>query len=131
MVYKILADSVVILHFAFIVFALLGGLLILWRNWFIFIHLPAALWSAIVEFNGWICPLTPLENQFLNLSGRSNYQGGFVDYYLLPIIYPAGLTRQDQVILGFLAILVNFCIYAFVYWRKRKVRHSKLKGIKP
>lgn len=120
MIYKILADSVVIFHFVFIVFALLGGLLILWRTWFIIIHVPTAIWIALIEFKGWICPLTPLENQLLKLSGSSGYQGGFVDHYLLPVIYPAGLTHQVQVILGSLAILVNFGIYAFVYWRKRK-----------
>ena len=125
MIYKILADSVVIFHLLFIIFALLGGLLILWRSWFVFVHLPTVVWITLIEFAGWICPLTPLENHLRNLSDSSAYPGGFIDHYLLPIVYPAGLTPHIQVILGLLAILVNVVIYIFVCWRKRKTRNMK------
>lgn len=130
MLYKLLAEAVIILHFAFIMFAILGGLLILWRNWVIYIHLPAVVWGAVVEIKGWVCPLTPLENQLMRLSGDSGYANGFIDHYLLPIIYPAGITHQIQVILGILVILINTGIYAFVYWRKSRPNHPIPKGNK-
>ncbi|TQV88476.1 DUF2784 domain-containing protein [Aliikangiella coralliicola] len=114
MLYRILADIVVIIHLFFILFVLFGGLLVLWRRWLCFIHLPAFLWGVLLEFNGWICPLTPLENM-LRISGNSaGYSGGFVEFYVLPVIYPTGLTHDIQLLLGAFTLLVNGGIYAYV-----------------
>ena len=95
MVYRLLADSIVILHFLFIVFALLGGFLFFWRKWTILLHLPTAIWICVIEFGGWICPLTPLENRLRLAGGAAGYKGEFVEHYLIPIIYPPDLTRSS------------------------------------
>ncbi len=121
MIYRFLADFVVILHLVFIGFALLGGLLILWRRWAIWLHLPAAIWAGVVEFKGWICPLTPLENHLRRAGGAAGYGGGFVERYLIPVIYPEELTQELQITLGCIAIGVNLVIYGFV-WFNVKVR---------
>ena len=121
MVYRLLADSIVILHFLFIMFALLGGFLFFCLKWTILLHLPTAIWICVIEFRGWICPLTPLENR-LRLAGAAGYKGGFVEHYLIPIIYPPGLTREIQLILGGLAMGVNLAVYFFVIrsWKSGK-----------
>ena len=108
-----LADLVVALHAAFVVFVVLGGLLVLrWRRaaW---VHLPAAAWGAWIEFSGRICPLTPLENHYRRLGGQARYQGGFIDHSILPVLYPHGLTRAAQLVLGVLVVAFN----AWIYWR--------------
>ena len=115
-IYSVLADALVIFHLIFIVFGLLGGLLVLWRKWFAFLHLPAAIWIAIIEFQGWICPLTPLENEFRKLANEVGYDGGFVEYYVIPIIYPSGLTSELQFVLGCVAIAINVLVYLFVVY---------------
>lgn len=122
MVYRLLADLVVVFHLLFILFGLFGGLLGLWRTWMLFLHLPALVWIALIEFTGWICPLTPLENQLRIAGGDAGYHGGFIEHYLIPIIYPPGLTPQIQIILGLVAIGINIAIYAFVLsrWASRK-----------
>ncbi len=122
MVYRLLADSIVILHFLFIVFALLGGFLFFWRKWTILLHLPTAIWICVIEFRGWICPLTPLENRLRLAGGAAGYKGGFVEHYLIPSIYPPGLTREIQLILGGLAMGVNLAVYFFVIrsWKSGK-----------
>ena len=122
MVYRLLADSIVILHFLFIVFALFGGFLFFWRKWTILLHLPTAIWICVIEFRGWICPLTPLENRLRLAGGAAGYKGGFVEHYLIPIIYPPGLTREIQLILGGLAMGVNLAVYFFVIrsWKSGK-----------
>ncbi|WP_319554366.1 DUF2784 domain-containing protein [uncultured Vibrio sp.] len=117
MIYRTLADLVVILHLLFIIFALLGGLLVLWRVYMLFVHIPAALWVALISFKGWICPLTPLENQLRNAAGSEGYPGGFVEHYLIPVIYPAGLRFDVQVLLALVAVGVNIVIYGLVYHR--------------
>jgi len=119
---RIAADLVVLLHFLFIVFGLLGGLLALRWRWVLFLHFPAAVWISLIEFQGWICPLTPLENHFRELAGSGGYAGGFLEHYLLPLIYPPGLTRELQVILGLLALTVNLVIYALVWRHYRRSR---------
>ncbi|MDV3239414.1 MAG: DUF2784 domain-containing protein [Gammaproteobacteria bacterium] len=109
----VLADLVVLLHLAFILFVMLGGLLVLrWRR-LMWLHLPVVVWGAAIEFVGWICPLTPLENRLRAAAGEAGYSGGFIEHYLIPLIYPAGLTRELQWLLGALVLLVN----AAVYWR--------------
>ena len=121
MFYRLLADLVVVAHLVFILYALFGGLCGLWRKWSLFVHLPAATWIAIIEFQGWICPLTPLENRLRSAGGSSGYEAGFVDHYLIPIIYPPGLTRTAQFMLGGVAIALNLAVYIFVVhrWRRR------------
>ncbi len=120
MIHTLLADMVVIFHLVFIIFALLGGLLILWRRWAIWLHLPAAIWIGVVEFKGWICPLTPLENYFRRAGGAAGYEGGFVERYLIPIIYPEKLTRDFQMVLGAAAITVNLIVYGFALFKSGK-----------
>ncbi len=122
MLYRLLADFLVILHLLFILFGLLGGLLFFWRRWTILLHLPSAIWICLIEFQGWICPLTPLENRLRLAGGAAGYEGGFVEQYLIPIIYPPGLTRDIQLVLGGLAIGLNVAVYFFVIrsWKSRK-----------
>jgi len=113
-----LAGLVVGLHLLFIVFAVGGGLLALRWSWMPWLHLPALAWSATVEFTGWICPLTPLENALWRAAGAAGYSGGFIERYLLPVIYPGELTRELQFVLGGLLLLINVGVYGMV-WRRR------------
>jgi hypothetical protein len=113
--YPLLADLVVLVHAAFVLFVVLGGLLAArWRG-LAWIHLPAAIWAAIVEFFGWVCPLTPLENWLRQKGGESGYGSDFVARYILPTLYPAELTRELQIALGVLVILINLAIYAWIF----------------
>lgn len=115
------ADAVVVFHLLFILFALLGGLLV-WRwRCLVWLHVPAAMWGVLVELMHWPCPLTPLEQSLRQVAGQAGYRGGFVEHYLLPIIYPAGLTPQIQVVLGLIVLLLNGLIYAAILkqrWRR-------------
>jgi hypothetical protein len=113
------ADLLVLLHLAFIVFVVLGGLLV-WRWWqVVFLHLPASVWGVLLEFNGWQCPLTPLEQQLRVAAGEAGYSGSFIAHYLLPVIYPAGLTPGFQMTLGAGALLINLVIYGWLLLGKR------------
>ena len=123
--FNLFADLVVLLHLLFIVFALLGGLLVLWRSFFAWFHIPAALWAAGIEFLGWICPLTPLENILRQKGGAAGYESGFVEHYIMPIMYPVSLTRGIQVVLGLVVLSVNIGIYVYVWYR---IRQAKRKG---
>jgi hypothetical protein len=118
MLWKTLADLVLLIHFIFIVFIVFGGFFAMWWRWIPWVHLPAALWGAALEFGGWICPLTPLENRLRRTGGEAGYTGGFIEQYLLSIIYPSGLTREIQFILGVFVILVNLVAYGVVWWRR-------------
>ena len=111
MTHRILADAVLVLHFAFIAFVVLGGLLVLRWPRLAWLHLPAAAWGAGIAFIGGICPLTPLENRLRMLGGESAYGGGFIEQYLTALIYPAGLTRGVQAALGALVVVVNLWVY--------------------
>jgi hypothetical protein len=124
MLFQVLADAVVVLHLSFILFAVLGGLLVLRWHRVIWAHLPAAAWGAAVELFGWICPLTPLENQLRRAGGAADYSGGFVERYLVPIVYPAELTREVQVALGCAVVGINAVIYLYV-WRGTVGRGSR------
>ena len=119
MLYRFLADAIIIIHLIFILFVISGGLLVLRNKRWSIIHLPAALWAAAIEFKGWICPLTPLENWFRAKGGNSIYQGDFIERYLLPIIYPANLTRELQIIFGLSVIIINIAIYIWVLKKTR------------
>lgn len=122
MFWRFAADVVVIVHFAFVVFVVLGGFLVLrWRR-LAWIHIPAAIWGALIEFAGWICPLTPLEQRLRLRGGEAGHAGGFVEHYLLPQLYPAGLTRQTQWVLGAFVLLVNVVAYGIVIYRYRRMR---------
>lgn len=115
---QVLAEGVVLLHLGFVLFALLGGLLA-WRwPWIVWLHLPAVCWAALVELAGWPCPLTPLENALRRAAGSAGYTGGFLEHYLLALLYPAGLTRGIQVVLGGAVLAINAAIYGSL-WRRR------------
>jgi hypothetical protein len=116
----VLADLVVVLHVAFVVFVVLGGLLALRWPRVLWIHAPAAVWGALIELGGWICPLTPLENELRRRGGEAGYAGGFVEHYVLPVLYPGALTRGVQLVLGALVIVVNVAVYAVVISRMRR-----------
>jgi hypothetical protein len=120
---RILADLIVLLHLLFILFVMGGGFLALRRGRIVLLHLPAVFWGIYIEFSGTVCPLTPLENHFSRLAGSAGYSTGFIDHYLLPIIYPSGLTREIQFILGFAVIVVNLVVYYFLL-RRCRLRNS-------
>lgn len=112
------ADAVVVFHLLFIIFAVLGGLLV-WRwHGLVWLHVPAALWGVLVELMHWPCQLTPLEHSLRLAAGQAGYSGGFVEHYLLPIIYPAGLTPQIQIGLGVFVLLLNALIYGVLLWQR-------------
>jgi hypothetical protein len=114
MLYRILADGVLVLHLAFIAFVVLGGLLVLRWPRLVWVHLPVAAYGVLIELVGWVCPLTPIENRLRHLGGQAGYSGGFIEHYLLPLIYPSRFTYGVQVALGVAALAVNALIYAWV-----------------
>lgn len=120
MPYLALADLVLVVHFGFILFVTLGGLLLLRWPRVAYVHLPAAVWGALIEFTGGRCPLTPLEQYLRRQSGAAGYTGGFIEHYLTAAIYPNGLTRDLQVVLGVIVVLVNVSFY-WLWWRRRAV----------
>jgi polyferredoxin len=126
MINRVIADGVVALHFVFIVFVVGGGLLGLWRRASVFLHLPALAWGAWAAFTGSICPLTPLENAFRRAAGEAGYPGGFVEHYLIPLIYPEALTPRTQMGYGAIVLAINAVVYAFVWrsWRRRSSGRS-------
>lgn len=116
MPYRVLAELVVVTHLAFVLFVVLGGFLVLrWRR-FAWVHVPAVLWAALIEFASWVCPLTPLENWLRETGGASAYPQGFIEHYILPVLYPAALTRNLQIILGISVLILNLAVYAWI-WR--------------
>jgi hypothetical protein len=120
MLYAILADAVLVLHFVFVLFVLTGGLLALKWPRIIWLHLPVAAWGAIVECTGWLCPLTPLEQWLRTQAGQPSYEQDFIAQYLLPLLYPFGLTREVQLLLGLIVLLVNGVVYGIVWWTGRQ-----------
>ncbi|MGC3873756.1 DUF2784 domain-containing protein [Halomonas sp. GXIMD04776] len=123
--YRIAADAVLILHLAFILFVVLGSLAVLRWPRLAWLHLPAAAWGAALELNGWICPLTPLENSLLRAAGESGYTGGFIEHYLIALIYPAGLTPTIQLWLGAGVLAINLPIYAYLLLRQLSVARKQ------
>ncbi len=119
MIDRLIADAIVVAHFAFIVFVLLGGLLVVRRRNVAWVHVPAVVWAAYTEFTSSICPLTPLENVFRARAGQSGYEGGFVEHYLIPAIYPSGLTPRVQLLLGTIVVVVNVAFY-LIAWRRHR-----------
>lgn len=120
MTYRLLADLVVLAHFGFILFVVLGGALVIRWPRLVWIHLPAAGWGVLVEAAGWICPLTPFENRLRILGSSRAYEDGFIAHYLVPIIYPSGLNRTIQFLLALSVLLINAAIYGFVLHRHRR-----------
>lgn len=116
--YRLLADLTVVAHGLFIVFVVLGGLLVLRWPRVAWVHVPCAIWGVLIEITGWICPLTPLENRFRRLAGEGGYGGGFIETYLLPLIYPGGLTREVQLVMGGLVVVVNASVYGWIVLRR-------------
>jgi|SRR5688572_5819574 hypothetical protein len=124
--YVFLADLVVVIHLAFVVFVLCGGLLALrWRR-LAWLHLPAAVWGAVVEFSGWICPLTPLENWLRMQGGETLYNSDFITQYVLPALYPGNLTREFQFLFGAIVIALNAIVYGWL-WRMQIHRTSRFR----
>jgi len=125
LLYNFLADIVVILHCLFVLFVLLGGFLVLWKFSMAWYHIPAALWAVCIEFSGGVCPLTHLENLLRGKVGIEGYNAGFVEHYIVPIIYPASLTRETQIYLGIIVVIVNIGIYFTVWVSLRKTVKSQ------
>jgi hypothetical protein len=116
---NLLADLVLLLHGAFIMFVVLGGLLVLRWHGLAWLHLPCAAWGILIELTGWICPLTPLENRLRKAAGHDSYGESFIEHYLILLIYPPGLTPGIQYLLAAIVLLVNLAIYLLV-WRHRR-----------
>lgn len=117
MIYKLLADFVFLIHLVFVLFVILGGIAVWYQPKLAWLHLPAVIWGALIEFAGWICPLTPWVQSLRQLAGQEGFSGGFVEHYLLPLLYPQGLTRDIQILLGLLVLLVNGIAYAIILRR--------------
>jgi hypothetical protein len=122
----VLADFVLLVHTVFIVFVLFGGLLAFRWRWMPLAHLPAVVWGATVEFLGWVCPLTPLENVLRGAGGEAGYSVSFLERYLVPLVYPTTLTRELQFVMGGVVIVVNAVVYFLVLRRARNLRHYGL-----
>ena len=119
MVERIAADAVLVVHFLFVVVVVAGGALVLRWPKLAWIHLPAVMWAALVELNGWICPLTPLEVSLRRSAGESGYSGDFIEHYIVAVLYPEGLTRAMQIAFGILVVLINAAVYIMLTRRAR------------
>ena len=122
MIHRLAADAVLLLHLGFILFVLLGGVLAVRWRWAPLLHLPAAAWGVYIELSGGLCPLTPLENRLRIAAGEAGYSGGFIEHYLLALIYPAGLTQDVQYVLAAIVVGVNALAYGGVWRRRRRSR---------
>jgi hypothetical protein len=122
MIYRLLADLVVIIHLSFVLFAVFGGFAVYrWRRVLI-LHLAAVVWAVIVEVFGLLCPLTPLENRFRRMAGQEGYETDFIDRYIMQLLYPENLTRETQILLGCAVLAINVLVYAFLWKRVRENR---------
>lgn len=124
MLHRWLADAILVLHLAFVVFVVLGGLLVLRWPRLGWLHVPVALYGATIEFLGFICPLTPLENSLRRAGGEAGYEGGFIEHYITAALYPEGLTREIQLILGAGVVVLNAGIYTVLVRRRMRARHD-------
>ena len=130
---RTLGDLVLAFHLAFIVFAILGSFLVLWRPWIVWLHIPSVLWSGFVNLSGQVCPLTPLENTFRHLAGQAGYEGGFVQHYLTPLVYPGVMPERWGLVSGISVLAWNVLVYTLVvaqrrsgaYREGRRVREGK------
>ena len=124
---QLIAVILVLFHLLFIVFVIFGGFLVLRWRIILWLHIPCAIWGVLIEFAGWICPLTPMENHFRQLAGQAGYTGGFIKHYIIPVIYPTALTREIQYILGFGVIAINLIAYGIVIYRIIKNRQERVR----
>jgi len=124
--HRIAADLILTLHFTFIAFVILGGLLALRFRWVVFIHIPAAIWGAFVEISGRLCPLTTWENILRRSAGGAGYADSFVEHYLIPIIYPPGLTRGIQFWIAGFVVVTNVVIYGWLLYRCKRFRKREI-----
>jgi hypothetical protein len=120
MIYRFLADAVLVLHLGFVLFVVLGALLVFRWPRLAWLHIPAAAWGTVIELAGWPCPLTPLENALRRLGGEEDYAGGFIERYVTPLLYPGELPRMAHIALGLLVLAINAAIYWRLYRRARK-----------
>lgn len=126
MIARVTADLLVVVHFAFIAFVVFGGFLVLKWGRVSVLHIPCALWGVLIELGGWICPLTPLENYFREAAGDVGFNGGFIDQYVMPLVYPEGLSRGMHLSLGVMVLALNLCVYGVVLVKRanRKERDA-------
>ncbi len=124
MFYWIAANLLVILHLGFVCFVVFGAFLVLKCRWIVFLHIPAAIWGALIEYQGWFCPLTPWEQQLRQAGGLAGYSGGFIEHYLLPVLYPAYLNRAVQIVLGTFVIVFNIAVYGWLITRFVRSKRS-------
>jgi hypothetical protein len=122
--FRALADGVLLLHLGFVLFVTLGALLLARWPRVALVHLPAAAWGVFIELTGGICPLTPLEQQLRRRGGQAGYSGGFIDHYITAALYPSGLTREVQLVLGAALLLANATLY-WRWWRRRAPGHGR------
>ncbi len=115
----ILGDLVLTFHFAFIIFAVLGGILVLWKAWIAWFHVPSVLWSGYVNLFGQVCPLTPLENRFRHLAEQAGYEGGFIQHYIAPLVYPGVMPERWGLVSGVSVLIWNVLVYALVVIQRR------------
>ncbi len=120
--YRLLANAVVSIHALFILFVVLGGFLAWRRRWVAAVHIPCAIWGVLIEYRGWMCPLTPVENALRAKAGQQGYSGGFIEHYLMPTIYPSGLTPRVQALLGTFVLVVT--AFAYTVLLRRILRGS-------
>ena len=119
MAYRAAADAILVTHFTFVLFAILGAFLVLRWPRLAWLHIPAVVWAAFVEFSGTICPLTPLEVILRRQAGGAGYAGGFIEHYVVSLLYPEGLARDTQTILGAIVVVINAAIYIVAFMRRR------------
>jgi hypothetical protein len=117
MVYRVLADLTLVVHLIFVLFVVLGGLIVFRRQWIAWLHIPAVIWGVLIELIGWSCPLTPLENYFSQFGGEAGYTGSFIEHYFIYLLYPSSLTRTISITLGLFVLVINMIIYILIYWR--------------
>jgi hypothetical protein len=117
-----LADVLVLIHFLFVAFVVAGGILVLYRRRLAWLHLPAVAWGVFIELSGRVCPLTPLENEMRRRGGGATYEAGFVEHYVMPVLYPSALTREVQWWLGGAVLVINIAVYGVAFARRRHRR---------
>jgi hypothetical protein len=122
MIYSIAADSILLLHLAFTLFTVFGGLLVLRRPSLLWVHLVTVSWGVAIEWADWICPLTPLENFLRERGGEAGYAGGFIEHYVALLLYPENLTIELRYLLGLGLVAANLLIYGYVFWVRRRSR---------
>ena len=128
MIYRILADMVVVCHFGFIVFVVFGVLLVYRWRWISFLHIPAVIWGALIETFGWLCPLTHLEWYLLQAGGRMAYESDFINRYIIPVVYPEKLERGTQIVIGLIVIIINVLAYGWLLRTRNNNSSRTYKG---